>query len=1122
MTHEGKTGAKAETRAQKARRKLLYARRVSVWAMRLATILIATVVVAVAMLLGQRLHAPDWLRHRLEERIAVGLNGLQVEFGDVQFVMHEGWQPRLRLRDVVLSDSAGQPIVQLADARAALALRPLLNGRVQPASIALSGAFATLRRDAGGGVALSFGGAAAPAGQAAGITQLIAAWERRLMTPQLAHLTDLELDSLTLRYEDLRQGRAWTLDGGTLRLDREGENLRIAAGFALLSGRAYASSVEMNYESRIGETGAHIGVSVQDIAAQDIAAQGVALAWLGALRAPISGALRAAVHPDGTLGPLSATLQIGAGVLQPTDSTSPVPFDGARSYFTYDPVRQVLEFDELSVSSAWGSGIAEGHAWLNGASNGVPSDMVGQFTLRGLRLDPPGQYEEPLVLDRAGLDFRLALDPFRLTVGQMTIGARDWRLGVSGDLAAAEGGWRLALDARADSLNTDRLMRLWPARLSPKPRKWVAENLSGGNLRDIDFALRLAPGGKPELYGDFDFSDAGIRFLRTMPPITGAAGHASLLRKRFVVTATAGVVRAGQGGALDVSGTSFIVPDTSIRRAAPGVVRMQAAGTVTAVLSLLNRPPLQILKGTPLPEDMADGAVRATGTLALPLKKGAQFDEMDFHLDGVIDAVSSTVLVPDHLVRAPQLRVRADNAEVAVSGAVRIDDLPARVRWRQPIGKGAARSSRLSGTVELSPRMVETFGIGLPPGSVSGQGSGEFSLEFAPGKAPALALKSDLAGVGLSLPQLGWNKPLSATGSLEISGSLGPQTRIDRLVIEAAGLSATGTVLNREGGGLERALFDPVRIGDWLHATVELVGRGAAAPEVRILDGTLDMRRASFAVGGGGREGTGPMSVRLSRFQVTDTMALTGFSGQFTATGGLSGQFSGALNGQAGISGTIVPKDGRSAVRVTSPDAGAVFRAAGIFQHGWGGDFAMTLLPVGEAGHFDGAVEVRNTRVRDAPTMAALLNAVSVVGLLDEMAGQGILFTEVAGRFRLGPSRLTLLEGSAVGPSIGISMDGLYDIASSRLAMRGVISPVYLLNSIGSMLTRKGEGLIGFSYTLSGPASAPDVQVNPLSGLAPGMLRDVFRGAPPDVPAVSATPAAPAPQPKARPSGGDR
>jgi hypothetical protein len=67
------------------------------------------------------------------------------------------------------------------------------------------------------------------------------------------------------------------------------------------------------------------------------------------------------------------------------------------------------------------------------------------------------------------------------------------------------------------------------------------------------------------------------------------------------------------------------------------------------------------------------------------------------------------------------------------------------------------------------------------------------------------------------------------------------------------------------------------------------------------------------------------------------------------------------------------------------------------------------------------------------------------------------------------------------------------------MALQGVVSPVYLVNGIGAFLTRRGEGLIGFNYQLDGPSSAPRVTVNPLSILTPGMFREIFRRAPPQV-----------------------
>lgn len=1051
----------------------------------------------VYVLVGQTIRAPSWVRDRIETRVEQDLGeDLQLNFSELEFVLRKGWRPRVRLLDMALIAPDGQTLVQLANAEASLAMRPLLKGRIQPKRIYLSGAIATLQRNVDGKIELYFGEGNAPVRSAANLPQLIATWSEQLAMPPLSALTAFEIEGLTLRYEDLSQGRGWTLDGGRIQLDRDGDELRLASSFALLGGGDSASLAEANYTTRIGAPDAEFGISVRDVPAQDVAAQNVALNWLGVLRAPISGALRGSVDAEGALGRLSATLQIGAGALQPADAAHPVPFEGARSYFTYTPSERMLSFDELSVATAWGSGSAEGRAYLGG-EGGALSDLVGQFSLTGLSIDPEGMYDQPLELDRATADFRLELRPFRLTLGEAVVQDGDSALHLSGGFDAGQSGWRLALDGRIDQMTPDRVVALWPARVAPKPRDWAARNFTGGLLRDINFALRGEPGARPNIYADFDFQDAEIRFLKTMPPITGAAGQATFIDNRFTVTATAGQVLADQGSALDVTGTSFIVPDTGIKQGAPGIVRIQGAGPVNAVMSLLNRPPLQVLKGTPFTPDLAQGQVQVGGTLALPLKDKVPFSEIEFHVDGAIADVASDVLVPGHTVTAPRLRITGDQSRITLAGAGLLDDVPADVSWTQPLGQGVGKASRLSGAITLSPELVDTLNIGLPPGSVAGEGRGDFSLDFAPGEPPALRLRSDLEGLRLSLPELGWSKAAQTEGRLELEGRLGTAARIDRLELQAAGLAATGTVQTRANGGLDRASFSSVRIGNWLNAQVDLVGRGDAPPETQIRGGSLDMRSAAF---GGSRGASGPLSVALDRLQISDTIALTNVTGDFTTSGGLNGAFSGLVNGQTAVSGELVPQGGRNAVRLRSDDAGGVFRSAGILRQGRGGDFNLVLTPVDTAGQFNGTLRVTDTRVRDAPAIAALLNSVSVIGLLDEMTGQGIQFSEVDARFRLSPSQLTLYSSSAVGPSIGLSMDGIFDMVSGRLDMQGVISPVYVLNGIGAVLTRKGEGLLGFNYTLRGTAQDPAVSVNPLSALTPSVFREIFRAPPPQDP----------------------
>jgi hypothetical protein len=52
---------------------------------------------------------------------------------------------------------------------------------------------------------------------------------------------------------------------------------------------------------------------------------------------------------------------------------------------------------------------------------------------------------------------------------------------------------------------------------------------------------------------------------------------------------------------------------------------------------------------------------------------------------------------------------------------------------------------------------------------------------------------------------------------------------------------------------------------------------------------------------------------------------------------------------------------------------------------------------------------------------------------------------------------------------------------------------------VGQILTRKGEGLFGFNYRVTGTAENPNVAVNPLSVLTPGMFRELFRQRPPNL-----------------------
>lgn len=1061
--------------------------------------------------------APTWARDALSAKLDMAMPDLRVEFGDIVGTVDEAWRPRVLVRDVEIKSTNGEPVVSFDTVRIGVHLAALIERRVSLTQLYVNGVVLSLRRTPDGAVALQADEeASAASGQASNLIELVNELDEWLLRPGLSNLQEVDVRAVTLRYEDQRAKRNWTVDGGRVRLTREADDLQIAADLALLGGVSQVATLSANYSGEIGGQIADFGLAIQDLDARDIASQGVAFAWLGALRAPISGAVRGGRLEDGSFAPLNATLEIGAGVIQPTSEAAPIPIESAKSYFTYDPVDSALRFDQFSVNTAWGQGHLEGEAHFDRASTGAFEHLVGQFRLSDVQANPAGLYKDARNVEGAELDFRLSLDPFRVELGRVDLFDQGEVLSARGEISAGASGWDVMLDARMDMLAPARLLSFWPESMKVKTRTWISENVLDGVVRDANFSMRGAQGVKPEVSFGFDFQDGTFRFLKTMPFLKQARGHASMLRNRFSIVLDEGYVEAPQGGRVDAAGTAFIVPDTSAKPDTPGVVRLAARGSVTSALSLLDLPPLEAMKKAGRTVDDATGETRVSGTIAMPLRKGTQPDQIEFDVLGeVLDAQSET-LVPDRLLTAERLLLQASERQVRLSGAARLSNVPVDVVWTQPLARGGAPiPGRVTGDLVLSEPALEAFNIALPPGSLSGEADARFAVDITKGAPPVLSLRSDLDGATLSIPPIQWRKPAEVPATLDLGVTLGEVPRVDRLLLDAPGLYAAGSLSLTPDGQVERVRLNDTRVGSWLNAPVDLVGRGAGqGPGVVVRGGMIDLRRAQFGDSGGAG---GPLTVALDRLQVTDTVALTGLQGKFTTSGGLNGEFSGSVNGAAAVSGRVTPRAGRSAVRLTAPDAGRVVQAAGLVQRARAGPLALDLIPVGTDGAFDGKLMVRDVRITNAPAMAALLNGISVVGLINELNGDGIYFSDVSADFRLAPSRITLRQASAVGASMGLSMDGVFVPDSGQIAMQGVISPVYALNAVGSGLTRRGEGLFGFNYSITGTAQDPQVFVNPLTALAPGGLRNLFRSAQPQVPLEAGEAAPPPPKPRRKP-----
>jgi hypothetical protein len=153
---------------------------------------------------------------------------------------------------------------------------------------------------------------------------------------------------------------------------------------------------------------------------------------------------------------------------------------------------------------------------------------------------------------------------------------------------------------------------------------------------------------------------------------------------------------------------------------------------------------------------------------------------------------------------------------------------------------------------------------------------------------------------------------------------------------------------------------------------------------------------------------------------------------------------------------------------------------------------------------------VRNFAVHDETQLErAVANGSQLPRNNIDFSGMRIDFTRTPGRDRVARRR-----GARAGARRHHRR--LLDYARDEVHLRGTLVPLYGANNllgqlpvVGLFLGGEKEGLVGVTYEVVGKPGSPVLHVNPLSALAPGLLRKVFEFRPTAPPIRRPTTAAP-------------
>lgn len=1082
-----------------------------------------------ALRLSQGPVALDFLAPIAEREIARHIGEADVSVGGVVFVLGEGGDDPsgLRLTDVVIRDPSGRQLISAPQMGARFRLSDAVRGIVAPSELYIYEAQGRITRDAEGRFDIALPGSAPEAQvETTSLASLVELLEAADL-PILRRLHRIRLSDVALTYRDMMSGRVWRTEHAGVVLARTEDGISGRLDLSLADDRNAATAVEVEVHHRFGAEAVEIAARFSGARPGDIADQIPALAWLRPLAAPVAGEVSLDVGLDGALRFLTARLAASEGELRPGDGAT-LALAAAELDFALDPRADRLVLHRVALDGAMGRLVARGEVDLARRGTGAdpaaraaaPGDagnvtgLEARLEIETLTLDMPGTLAAPVAFDAGHARLRIGLEPLRIEIAESRLARGPARIDLDGAAWRVAEAWEASFDLFARDLDVRGVLDLWPLDTAPGARLWVDERMPEGVVDRLAARLRLS-GEAPDFSMTFRYRDAVATPLPGLPPITGAAGTGILDLQSFTIALDRGETRPDDRP-IDLAGSVFHIPDL-LKIPAEAQVRLKGDGPIGAVLALIDRPPLSLLSKIGAQPSLASGRARLAARLDFPMLRKLTPQQVVAGVEAELTEVALSLPAPLPL-SAERLELSATNTGLRVTGPMRVGPETALLDWREVFRPEPGEApSRVVLGLPLSAPLLEALGAGPLAAALEGRVRARLEARLSRASGTRFTLSADLGPGALVLPGLGWRKEPGEPGTLRLSGRLraGPAGRLDldRMEIEAGDLRLAGRLgldADRRLDGLE---LTELRLGAAIDSTLSW-----DAGRMRLEGGTLDLvelgRLVSAAPDSTSMSPDMPaLEIAIDRLVLTPSLALSPAAGTL-GSGSPFLTLSGPANGGTPAELAFSRAEDGLMLRLTAADAGRFLQDAGYFTGGHGGRLLLDMGLSPGAAELSGRLVIRGLTVRDAPVLGEMLSVASITGILERMTTGGLSFDRVEAHFRRANGVFYLTEGIATGGSLGLTIAGEYDEARDRLALSGVFTPAYLVNGLlgevpvlGKLLTgERGEGMFGFAYEVTGSTTDPDVSVNPLSILTPGVLRGVLSKQAPEPP-VAETPA---------------
>lgn len=694
------------------------------------------------------------------------------------------------------------------------------------------------------------------------------------------------------------------------------------------------------------------------------------------------------------------------------------------------------------------------------------------------------------------------------------------------------------VDVSAERADIQTGLSFWPeCRREACLRTWFAEAELLGDASDITFKqheyVPYDTAQSPDTRvreGRFAFSGGQMRAWPHLPLIEGGSGEVQIGLEQTSLT-----LAAGTYAGVSKWGAANVQIDHRFNQRAE--IRMQgsAEGHLQPLLETLARGQIGLEVLNTLPLDHLTGQVGGELSVALRLPSPGQIvrpEDVAFEAKGQSQGLGWQNIFGSSDVSAGALTFAMNAKGLQGQGSAQFDGAPVELSFVRSFDT----KSPVRNQVQIMSQIAVQQALSYAPFLTSylTDGSLKLSASYEDDWAGdgQVAAGIDMQSAGFQLPFLSLRKPASHPGSVEVAARLkgGRPVQIEGIDLRTYrpgqsepffAVRGRGN-LSEQTGDWQALSFDEIRFERTVLKGLSAENRPDAL-HFSLDGGQFDAKAVFEAMkrsgqGAGGPQITGGKPIIFSAPRVdhvllpsNNVISDVSFYGERVGTLWHRIEFAGTMPFSS-VTQDKVPRaqlsfaplnNGRGyELFMETVDAGALLKTLGYWENMNGGFMlfkGQTQGPLLSA-PLIGSLAVENFYIVDAPIVSDLFNLVSLTGITDLLNNRGLWMEGMLADLRFDRGLLDLRRVQLAGPSVGISMEGQIDMPAQQISIAGTLAPFNFLGQavediplFGELLTgTKREGFLAADFTVNGAFAGPVVSVNPLTALAPGILREMF------------------------------